>query len=174
MGIGEIVMENANRSDIENIRVMKKESPEISLYMLLCQANDIMLNAVELELKQYGITIPQVRVMVMLSRENRPVTLDELVKWNLREFNSVSTLINRMEKKGLVRKFKKDGDRKTYIELTDEGNILYHQKVTERSIQLIMGALSNEEKNQLGSLLRKVRDTARDTLGLDFRPPFLP
>ena len=123
--------------------------------MLLCQTNDILANANELEFKQYGITIPQVRVMVMLSRENRPVTLDELVKWNLREFNTVSTLINRMEKKGLVRKFKKDGDMKTYIELTDEGNILYHQKVTERAIELTLGTLSKEEKKTTRLIVEK-------------------
>jgi DNA-binding MarR family transcriptional regulator len=108
-----------------------------------------------------------------LSREDRSVTLDELANWTLKEFNSVSTLINRMEKKGLVKKIKKDGDLKTYIVLTEKGSDLYHKQVTERSIHLIFDKLSTEEKKQLDSILKKVRDTTRDLLGLDYRPPFL-
>ena len=110
----------------------------------------IITNAVELEIKHLRVTQPQVRVLTMLSREDRPVTLDELVKWTLKEFSSVSTLINRMEEKGLVRKIKKDGDLKTYVAMTEKGSDLYHTQVTERSIRLIFDRLSAEEKKQLG------------------------
>jgi len=110
----------------------------------------------------------------MLSRQNRPVTLDELSIWTLKEFNSVSTLINRMEKKGLVKKTKKSANSKTYVTLTEKGSKLYHQGVTERSIHLIFNELSQEERNQLKELLMKVRNTTRELLGLDYKPPFLP
>jgi DNA-binding MarR family transcriptional regulator len=79
-----------------------------------------------------------------------------------------------MEKKELVKKTKKDGDLKTYITLTEKGSKLYHQGVTERSIHLIFEKLSREEKKQLKDLLRKVRDTTRDLLGMNYKPPFLP
>ncbi len=162
------------QDEIENIKNLKRNDPEINLYILLDQTASIMINAVELELKHLRITQPQVRVLTMLSREDRPVTLDELANWTLKEFNSVSTLINRMEKKGLIQKIKKEGDLKTYIRLTDKGSDLYHRQVTERSIHLILDKLTAEEKKQLDSTLRRVRDTTRDLLGLDFRPPFLP
>jgi DNA-binding MarR family transcriptional regulator len=110
----------------------------------------------------------------MLSRQDKPATLEELANWTLKEFNSVSTLINRMEKKGLVKKSKQPGDLKTYISLTEKGSDLYHKKVTERSIHLILEKLTAQEKTQLESILKKIRDTTRDLLGLDFRPPFLP
>jgi len=162
------------RNDIEKIRTLKKNDPDINLYILLDQADSIVTNAVELELKHLRITQPQARILTMLSRESRPVTIDELSNWTLKEFNSVSTLINRMEKKGLIKKAKKPDDLKTYITLTEKGSELYHKKVTERSIHLIFGKLSAEEKNQLESILKKVRDTTRDLLGMDYRPPFLP
>jgi DNA-binding MarR family transcriptional regulator len=161
-------------SDIENIRTLKKYDPEINLYILLDQTDGIITNAVELELKQVQMTQPQVRVLTMLSREDRPVTLEELANWTFKEFNSVSTLINRMEKKDLVKKIKKDGDLKTYVTLTARGSDLYHRKVTERSIHLIFEKLSVEEKKQFEAILKKLRSTARDLLGLDFKPPFLP
>jgi DNA-binding MarR family transcriptional regulator len=102
------------------------------------------------------------------------VTLDELANWTLKEFNSVSTLINRMEKSDLVKKIKKDGDLKTYVVLTEKGSNLYHKQVTESSIHRIFGNLSDEEKSQLDSILLKIRSKTRDLLGLDYRPPFLP
>ena len=113
-------------------------------------------------------------MLAILSRENRAVTLDELANWTLKEFNSVSTLINRMEKNGLVNKIKNNGDLKSYISLTEKGSLLYLQKVTERSIHLIFETLSAEEKSQLNCILTKVRDNTRDLLGLDFKPPFMP
>ena len=119
---------------------------------MLDQTDSIVTNAVELEMKHLRMTQPQVRVLTMLSREDRPVTLEELANWTLKEFNSVSTLINRMEKKGLVKKIKKDGDLKTYVALTEKGSDLYHKQVTERSIHLIFEKLSAEEKKQLESI----------------------
>jgi DNA-binding MarR family transcriptional regulator len=167
-------MTNAIPGNIENIMASKKNDPAVNLYILLDQTNCIVTNAVELELKHLHVTQPQVRVLTMLSREDRPLTLDELANWTLKEFNSVSTLINRMEKSGLVRKTKKEGDLKTYIVLTEKGSDLYHKKVTERSIHLIFNILSDEEKKQFDSLLKNVRDKTRDLLGMDYRPPFMP
>jgi DNA-binding MarR family transcriptional regulator len=162
------------QSDIEKKRTLKKNDPEINLYILLDQTSDIITNAVELEVKHLRLTQPQVRVLTMLSRQDRPVTLDELADWTLKEFNSVSTLVNRMEKKGLVKKIRKEGDLKTHIALTEKGTDLYHNQVTERSIHLIFNKLSAEEKARLKTILDKLRDNTRDLLGLDFRPPFLP
>jgi DNA-binding MarR family transcriptional regulator len=167
-------MVKSDKYEIENIRTSKKNDREINLYILLDQTDSIVINAVELELKHLRITQPQVRILTVLSRENRPVTLEDLASWTLKEFNSVSTLINRMEKKGLVKKTKKSGDLKTYVILAEKGSKLYHNDVTERSIHLIFEKLSEEEKKQLKDLLKKVRNITRDLLGLNYKPPFLP
>jgi len=161
-------------TDTEKIRIQKKNDPDINLYILLDQVSSIITSAVELELRHLRLTQPQVRILTMLSREDKPATIDELAKWTLKEFNSVSTLINRMGKKGLVKKTKQPGDSKTYVSLTEKGSHLYHHQVTERSIHLIFGKLTAQERKRLESTLKKLRDVTRDLLGLDFRPPFLP
>lgn len=167
-------MAKTSKKEIEKIRTSKKNDREINLYVLLDQVDSIVTNAVELELKHLRITQPQVRILTMLSRLDKPVTLEDLSNWTLKEFNSVSTLINRMEKKGLVKKTKKNGDLKTYITLTEKGNNLYHHDVTERSIHLIFDKLSREERKNLEDLLIKVRDITRELLGLNYKPPFMP
>jgi DNA-binding MarR family transcriptional regulator len=167
-------MNTISKNDIKNIRTSKRKDQDINLYILLDQTDSIITNAIELEIKHLRITQPQVRVLTMLSREDRPVTIDELANWTLKEFNSVSTLINRMEKKGLIKKVKKAGELKTYVILTEKGSNLYHKQVTERSIHLIFDKLTSEEKQQLDLILKCLRDTTRDLMGLDYRPPFLP
>jgi DNA-binding MarR family transcriptional regulator len=167
-------MNKANQEEIEKIRKSKKNDHEVNLYILLDQTDSIVTNTIELELKHLRVTQPQIRILTMLSRQDEPVTLEQLSNWTLKEFNSVSTLINRMEKKGLVKKTKKDGDLRTYVDLTEKGSKLYHLDVTERSIHLIFEKLSEEERKQLRALLMKVRDATRDIMGLDYKPPFLP
>lgn len=167
-------MVEVTTDETEKIRVRKKYDKKINLYILLDQANSIVTSAVELELKHLRITQPQSRVLSILSRQNRPVTLDDLTNWTLKEFNSVSTLINRMEKNGLINKIKKDGDLKTYVVLSEKGSRLYHYDISERSLHLIFEKFSEEEIEQLESLLEKVRDNTRDLLGLNFKPPFMP
>ena len=161
-------------SELETIRERKKNDQDINLYILLDQVDSIITTAVELELKHLRISQPQARVLTMLSREGEPATIEELANWTLKEFNSVSTLINRMGKKDLIKKTKKPGDLKTYVTLTEKGSDLYHKQVTERSIHLIFEKLSSEEKSALSSMLKKLRDNTRDLLGKDYRPPFLP
>ncbi|MGD0781124.1 MAG: MarR family winged helix-turn-helix transcriptional regulator [Dehalococcoidales bacterium] len=167
-------MNTTSKNDIKNVRISKKKDQDINLYILLDQTDSIITNAIELEIKHLRMTQPQVRVLTMLSREDKPVTIDELANWTLKEFNSVSTLINRMEKKSLIKKVKKAGELKTYVTLTEKGSNLYHKQVTERSIHLIFDKLTSEEKQQLDLILKKLRDTTRDIMGLDYRPPFLP
>jgi len=167
-------MNKANQDKIKKIRNLKKNDHTVNLYILLDQTDSIVTNAIELELKHLRVTQPQIRILTMLSRQGEPVTLEQLSNWTLKEFNSVSTLINRMEKKDLVKKTKKDGDLRTYVNLTEKGSRLYHLDVTERSVHLIFEKLSNEERMQLRALLMKVRDATREIMGLDYKPPFLP
>ncbi len=143
------------------------------LHSLLDQTTEAIFKAVELELGQYQMSSPQVKVMHMLSQSDEGVTLGELAVGSVRELNSISTLIGRMQKKGLVKKSRKSGDDRAVVTLTKKGNDIYNNTVTERSIYLIFDALSDEEKKQFGVLLKKLQYKARDLLGLDYKPPFL-
>ena len=151
----------------------KADDPRIILYGLLDQTREAIFKAVELELGQYQMSAPQVKVMHLLAQGNGGITLSELANVTVRELNSISTLIARMQKKGLVKKVKKPGDDKTYVTLSDRGKDIYNNTITERSIYLIFDALSEEEKSEFATLLGKLQSRARGLLGLDYKPPFL-
>jgi DNA-binding MarR family transcriptional regulator len=167
-------MAKSINDEINTIQTLKRNDPDISLLILLDRTWLLIDDTIKLEIKHLRVTRPQVAVLAMLSREDRPLTIDELAKSTQKEFNSVSVLINRMEKRELVKKLKKVNDLKTYVVLTNKGSILYHKKVTERSIHLIFGKLTDEEKMNFNYILNKLSDATSDLLGLCYKPPFLP
>jgi DNA-binding MarR family transcriptional regulator len=165
--------DDPQRFQDERSMMRKADDPRIVLYGLFDQTRETIFKAVELELGQYQMSTPQVKVMHMLAQGNGGMTLSELATGTVRELNSISTLIGRMQKKGLVKKVKKPGEDKAYVTLTDRGKDIYNNTVSERSIYLIFDALSDDEKKKLGALLQKLQSKARDLLGLDYKPPFL-
>src|SRR4030042_3875977 len=112
------------------------------LWVLFDQTEEVISKARDLELDQYKLTLIQAKVLFMLTNQNNGgMTLAEISKWLLREPHSVLSLINRMEKIGLVERVKRPGDDKIRVLLTDKGHELY-SRTTRRSISMIFSALS--------------------------------
>lgn len=153
--------------------IFKLDDRTRNLYALMSQTHDTIRSANELELDQYGVNEAQTRILFMLTQEKKGMTLNEMSRWILRKFNSISTLVNRMEKKGLVKKSKNLSNGKVYIVMTPKGSELF-ERINERAIYLIFTVLSEEEKKELHSMLKRLRIEGRKLLGLDFKPPFLP
>jgi len=153
--------------------VYKIDEKTRNLFVLFDQTRDILIHAVELELKQSRMNYPQARILFMLTRAQNGMTQVEMSKWLGRNLNSVSTLINKMVKKGLVRKTRNRQDGKIYVVATDKG-IEYWNEVPERALQLAFSAVSEDEREQLRDILRKLRAEVRNLLGLDYKPPFMP
>jgi DNA-binding MarR family transcriptional regulator len=151
----------------------KLDSYTRNLFVILDQTRDTLIRAVELELKQCKTNFAQTRILYVLTQKKNGMTQGDLSEWLLRNLNTVSTLISKMEKEGLVRKTKNKEDGKVYVTLTQKGSEEW-DKVGERAIFLTFAVLSEEEKEQLKVLLKKLRTEARNILGLDFKPPFLP
>jgi DNA-binding MarR family transcriptional regulator len=154
-------------------KTRKTQDPHISLYVMLDNTRNLMFKAIEMELAQYQMTAAQVRVLDALSRKDEGLSLSDLAERDAKELNSMSALVSRMAKKGLVTKTRKPGDYKTYVMVTEAGKEVFENTVTEKSIHLILDSLSAAEREQLQELLAKVHVKARAVLGLDYKPPFL-
>ncbi len=151
----------------------KMDDPRIELQALLHSTNETIQRAVKLELAQYHISQSQVLILHMLVKKSDMLTLNQLAESSTKELNSVTTLIDRMQKNELVKKVKNEGENKTYVALTEKGRDLYNNTITEHAIMLIFDILTEPEKEQLTGLLEKLRGHARSLLGLDYVPPFL-
>ena len=145
---------------------------DFDLWILLLQARDTLLKARYKELKQYGISPMEARVLFFGQTIGDKATPVELSRWLLREHHSVTTLLRRMEKKKLITKTK-DADRKNIwrINLTEKGQQAYRQSFKREAIHEVMSSLAGNERQKLGSYLRNVRDQA---LKLVVSEPTLP
>lgn len=151
------------------------DDPNMTLWVLFDQSRDLVAKARELELNHFDLTIAQAaNLFILLNNNNgRGLTINEISNWNGREPNSVLNLVNRMEKNGLIKKSRNPGQTKAIISITDKGRELY-SNATRLSIEMIFSVLSEVDKEQLQSCLKKIRAKSRELLGMDFRPPFLP
>lgn len=144
----------------------------LHLWALLFHTHDIIAKARDLELNQYKLSGVQFTVLFILNNENKPLTIAQIASLNMREPSAVLSLIKRMEKLGLVKKFVDQGEDKFKVTLTDKGRKLYNE-ASRLSLDMIFTSLSTEEKQQLNLCLRKLRVKGRELLGIDYKPPFL-
>ena len=98
--------------------------------------------------------------------------MNQIASFTQRQRHSVSTLVNRMEKVGLVKKVKVPREKVYKVIMTKKGKERYEQ-VTRNSIEMIFSALSAADKRQFVIYLNRLQKKARSLLGLDFKPPFL-
>jgi DNA-binding MarR family transcriptional regulator len=143
------------------------------LWALLSQASNAMSRVADSELSQVGISMMQAAVLVFVKNAKEPVIPAHISRWLFREPHTVSQLLMRMEKQGLVKRTK-DLDRKNQVRitLTEKGEKAFQKQSEMRGIGKILSTLSPEECNKLGASLRKLRDEAIKEL--DARPRQLP
>ena len=136
---------------------------DYGLCVLLQQASKAILEACQQELKQYGISPGQAMVLFVIKAIGDKATPAEIARWILQKPHSVSELVSRMEKQGLVRKVK-DLDRKNLVRvvLTEKGREAYYHSTRRESIHQIMSFLSEEGRQQLRHCLQTLRDKARE------------
>ena len=127
------------------------------------------------ELSDVGVTFMQAAVMVIVKNVKGPITPAEISRWLFREPQAVSSMLNQMERKGLLRKAK-DLERKNMVrvELTEKGEKVYHRSLEKtETLREIMSCLTKKERYNLERYLLKLRTQALKTLGAKYRfaPP---
>ncbi len=146
---------------------------DYSLWVLLHHAAAAVLKTRQKELDQFGISFIQTGVLFVIQAIGEKATPVEISRWLFRESHSVSGLLNRMEKEGLVRKTK-DLARKNLVRvtITERGRQAYDKSTRRKSIHKIMASLSEEERHHLRSCLEKLRNKAFRELRVEHKPPF--
>lgn len=110
----------------------------------------------ELELARFGLTPEQAYVLDLLTDRGGSTTMNDIMDMTLRQHHTISTLVARMAKHGLVKKTRSPSDGRKYkIEITKNGRELF-QRVTRESIVEAFSALSKEEKRELSALLKRL------------------
>lgn len=144
-----------------------------SVWFLLEQTRNAIFKARALELEQYGISPVQAGVMFvihMLGGKSRPA---EIARWLVREPHSISGLLTRMERDGLLLR-EPDPERKNSVSivLTVKGQEICDKTFRRESVRHVFAGLSDREREELQSSLIKLRDRALKSRGVRNTPPF--
>lgn len=141
---------------------------DYNLWTLLHQVSDIIFSAREAELQQYGIPGMQAEVLFAIKTIGKDATPAQISRMLFRRPHSVSGILSRMEKAGLIKKTK-DLKRKNLVRvtLTAKGEQAYKQALKRKSVQRIISALSETEQEKLKSLLETLRSRGLKELGID-------
>lgn len=137
------------------------EGQYYKLWILLSQTRDLIFDLREKELSPYGITARQAIILFIITTLGGKTNINKIARRLHREHHTLSVGLNRMEKQGLVKKTR-NPDRKyeIIVTLTEKGQQAYELSLKRESIKEVMSCLSEQESQQLESLLRKLRDTA--------------
>jgi DNA-binding MarR family transcriptional regulator len=139
---------------------------DCELWMLFHQTCDAIIKARENALrKQIGISRMQASVLFIVNAIDGPATPAEISRWLFREPHSVSGLLNRMEKDGLIKKVK-DLERKNLIRvaITEKGEEAYRRSWDVTVVPEIMSSLSRKKRENLRAYLEILRNRALEEL----------
>ena len=133
---------------------------------ILC-VYDAMNEARKEELFKYNINRSQGSVLSIICTFGNEATLTQIAKRWFRKINTVSEIISRMEKQGLVKRVKdlKQKNR-VRIVLTEKGIKASHHAIKREKISRIVSCLTKEERRQLRLCCRKLYNKALEELGM--------
>ena len=143
----------------------------IDVYVLFLQTADAVTRYTEIELLKAGISYTHYSVLVLLDNTPVPLTLTELSRWMFRSKNSMTTVIDHMERDGLVQRVRDTKDRRAVrVVATEAGRELF-DRVRQPSRDLVyrtMSCFEEEDKlDHFAELLRRLRENVLQELAGD-------
>jgi DNA-binding MarR family transcriptional regulator len=139
-------------------KYISPKNPNLDTWLWFRRTYMAISKARQKELRTLGISIPESAVIFVVHEANDRVTPTEISRQLLLDIHSISQLLDRMEKRGLIEKIN-DLPRKNMIRvaLTPEGRKLYKYSIKEKSITNCMSALTDTEKQRFKLYLDKIR-----------------
>ncbi len=136
------------------------------LWILIAQTKDGLLRARERDYARYGISNERRAVLYIIQNNGGRATPVEIARDLFRELHSVTEMLKRMEKDGLIVRYKGSGRSKVEVELTDEGRDVFDQSLHNETDKRIFSVLTPKERERLASSLWKVRRQVLQDLGI--------
>ena len=152
----------------ESAKFYSAEDEDQDLWFLLTHTRYAIFRAREKELQRYGVSPEQVSLLFVVQALGNKATPAALSRHILRQPHTVSALVDRMARRGLVKKVK-DLDRKNLVRvvITEKGQKTYELSTKRGPIHRIMGSLDAKEKKEFRVYLERLLSKARKEIGLD-------
>jgi DNA-binding MarR family transcriptional regulator len=144
--------------------VKKKTVFETEEYQICLRIRHLDLRitkARRIELEHLDITPPQIGILHFIQKFTSPCTVLELRRYMIHSNSSIMALLNRMEKKGLLRR-QPDTKNKRYtrIVLTEQGKALYQKAMSLNTFKEIVSCLPLKDQDKLKEYVELMIDAA--------------
>ena len=137
----------------------KSENLSVLLWRMVYQTYARFKNSLDQILKEHGLTMEQYLVLVTIKYDDPPVKITDVARWLERSTNTVSMMVDRMVKAGLLRRVRDKRDRRfVNVFLTSKAeNVLKSANIPAwEFMQQVMSPLSYEDKNAFASHFKMI------------------
>ena len=132
-----------------------------NMYVHIHMTQKALLNARYSEVKSFGITIMELALLTIVKGLDGEATPAQIARLIMRRRSTVSGLLNRMERNGLIRRSEyKSNKRLRKVTLTVKGEKVLEQTWEMDNIDNIIGSISDDEFRRLWTLLEKLQGLA--------------
>jgi len=132
-----------------------------NLYTLIYLTQMALFRTRYNEVKELGITSMEAALLLVVDGLGESATPAEISRWMMRKRPTVSGLLDRMERNGLVIREGYNHNKKLKkVVMTRKGREALDQIVKKDIMRTIISSITDEEYAQLWSLLEKLKDKA--------------
>lgn len=156
------------------LKIRENEDREYDLWILISRVYHMIAKLRNVEMNRYGILPVQAYMLLIIKAMGNSTTPAELARFVYQQRNSVSDILKRMEKQGLITKEKKpEGNRRVLVKMTKKGEKVLQLSRQREHLHRIMSVLSEENGRELECLLELLKDSAIDEF-TSYRKTVLP
>ena len=144
-----------------------KADKDYTLLTSLLQVADIFVKVRERELLTQNLSATSAAILFLVEAMGKDVTPAKISRMLLREPHSVSGILMRMEKQGLIKRAK-NMERKNLIRvtLTTKGENALKQAMKKEGVKHVLSKLTEEQRRQLKQSLTALKEAGMKELNL--------
>jgi DNA-binding MarR family transcriptional regulator len=139
---------------------LETEGMALRLWRQLYQTYTLLKQAEDRVFEEHGLTTEQYAVLVSISYIGEPARITDIAHWLERSTNSISMIVDRMVKAGLVRRARDKRDRRVvYVSKSTKAESLFAPATAAsfESIRKILSPIAAEDTLTLLNLLGEVK-----------------
>jgi len=135
------------------------EDLSVTLWRMLSQAYTRYKNGMDQILAGHGLTMEQYLVIVTVKYHDAPIRITDIAHWLERSTNSITMIVDRMVKAGLLRRVRDRSDRRTvnvFLTAKAEDALKPANPAAWEFMQQGMSPLSSKDKDAFSGLLKMI------------------
>lgn len=137
-----------------------------ALWVMIAQTKDAILRARQRDYARFNISNERRAVLWSIQNNGGQATPVEIARQLFRELHSVSEMLVRMEKEGLVNREQGSGKSRVLVKLTPKGHEIFNQSLHNETDKRIFSVLTKKQRERLINYLWKIRHQVLNELGI--------